>query len=281
MSFPGLASIPPGGHVDVFVNWTPQVALTPAQILAGQFFLHSCIRLRLSRVPGETYFANQDGDGQQENIDYFDATGATPGAPGTPHKAVIHLRNDSPSQSKEFVLDVLRDTLPAAWSVTLNNNHPVVKLAPGALVDIPVEIKQSRMEPVGTQHQIRVISFSRFTFTSTTHPLPHDEARQLGGVMMQVNVLQKTSVTCKVQGGIVVGQVTGLDPRDQKLTTYLAFVPLTKAGPGYKLGDRLTLGTSDNGAGIVRIPVQGHGTGVCLFAGTSHSVPSGSVPFTM
>ena len=59
--FPGLTSIPPGGHVDVYYNWTPNFPLTPAQIQAGHFYFHSCVRVRIDHVAGETFFANQDG----------------------------------------------------------------------------------------------------------------------------------------------------------------------------------------------------------------------------
>ena len=31
-TFPGLGLIPPGQTVDVYLNWTPNFALTPAQI---------------------------------------------------------------------------------------------------------------------------------------------------------------------------------------------------------------------------------------------------------
>jgi hypothetical protein len=66
----------------------------------------------------------QDGNGQQENIDYFQAgSQGSPGAPGAPNNGVVHLRNDSPSISKRFTLSVFRETLPDTWKVEINNPH--------------------------------------------------------------------------------------------------------------------------------------------------------------
>ena len=69
--FPQLAAVPAGGTVDVYVDWKPTVNLTPAQVAAGIFYLHSCLRVRIDPVQGETILANQDGDREQENVSYF------------------------------------------------------------------------------------------------------------------------------------------------------------------------------------------------------------------
>jgi hypothetical protein len=280
-SFPDLASIPPGGHVDVSINWTPNFPLTPQQIAAGQFFFHTCVRIRVSHVAGETFFANQDGDGQQENIEYFDATGSggSPGAPGAANKSVIHLRNDSPSQPKSFMLGVLRRTLPAGWDVSVNGGQNLVQLAPGAEKDIPVSIKQNVAEPIGSSHQVRIIASSIFSFTNPAHPTPHNEARQLGGVTIQANVVRKTKVTCRLQNGQVVGEVTGLDPRDMKEQARVAVVPVQQSGNRIRLSDRLVLAPLRGSKFTVKPPV--HGRGVCLYAGSAYSSASGSAPFGM
>jgi hypothetical protein len=280
-SFSGLTSIPPGGHVDVFLPWTPNFPLTPQQIADGQFFFHTCVRIRVSHVAGETFFANQDGDGQQENILYFDATGAggSPGAPGAANKTVIHLRNDSPSQPKSFMLGVLRNTLPPGWDVIVNGGQNLVQLAPGVEKDVPVSIKQNVAEPIGSSHQVKVIASSIFSFTNPAHPTPHDEARQLGGVTFEVNVVRKTKVTCRLQSGQVVGTVTGLDPRDQKEQASVAVVLVNQSGNSIRLSDHLVLAPLREGRFTVR--PREHGRGVCLYAGSTTSSASGSAPFGM
>jgi hypothetical protein len=280
-SFPGLASIAPGDHVDVFLNWTPNVALTPQQIAAGQFSFHSCVRIRVSHVAGETFFANQDGNGQQENIDYFDATGAggSPGAPGPANKSVIHLRNDSPAQPKAFLLGVLRSTLPAGWDVTINGGQNLVQLGPGQGKDVPVSIKQNVAEPIGSTHQVRIVASSMFTFTNPDHPTPHNEARELGGVTLQASVVRKTTVKCRAQGGRVIGEITGLDPRDNKEGLQVAVVQIQQSGSKIRLSSRLALGAVREGKFEAQSP--GHGRGVCLYAGSAYSSASGSAPFSM
>ena len=280
-SFPGLASIPPGGHVDVYLNWTPNITLTPQQIAAGQFFFHTCVRIRVSHVAGETFFANQDGNGQQENIDYFDATGAggSPGAPGPANQSVVRLRNDSPSQPKAFMLGVLRTTLPAGWDVSVNGGQNLVQLGPGQVKDVPVSIKQNVPEPVGSTHQVRIVSSSVFTFTNPSHPTPHNEARELGGVTVQASVLRKTTVRCRAQGGRVIGQITGLDPRDNEKLTQVAVVLIQQSGNNVRLSNRLVLGSVREGRFVVQAPA--HGRGVCLYAGSAYSSASGSAGFSM
>ncbi len=224
--FPGLASIPPGGSVDVYLEWTPNFTLTPQQIAQGIFAFHTCVRVRLSHVSGETFFANQDGDGQQENIDYFDATGAggAPGAPGPANGNIIHLRNDSPAVSKTFSLGLLRDTLPAGWSVAINGGAPVVTLGPNEERDIPVAIRQDVAEAVGSRHRIRVIASSQITFVNPDVPTPHDEARVLGGVTFEVGVVRKPTITCHAGSGSVTGLLSGVDPADTNLSVYVSTV---------------------------------------------------------
>jgi hypothetical protein len=217
--FPALALLQPGKSTDVYLEWTPNVTLTPQEIQEGQFFFHSCVRVRIDHVPGETFFANQDGDGQQENILYFDAgSPASPGAPGASSKTVIHLRNDSPAMAKEFFLSVEREHLPITWKVELNNGKPVVKLGPGQMKDVPVTITQTAHEPVGSRHTIQVFASSRATLKNESRPNDfHDEFETLGGVQFQVAVLRHPKIKCECQDGIVTGTITGLDPRDSEL----------------------------------------------------------------
>src|SRR5205823_8404784 len=41
--FPALASLATGASTNVYVNWTPAVILTPAQLLSKHFSFHSCV----------------------------------------------------------------------------------------------------------------------------------------------------------------------------------------------------------------------------------------------
>jgi hypothetical protein len=280
--FPGLASIPPGGHVDVYLNWTPNVTLTPAQIQAGRFFFHSCVRVRIDHVANENFFANQDGDGQQENIDYFDAGSASsPGAPGAASKDVIHLRNDSPASPKQFFLSVFREQLPGSWKVTVNGGNPVVNLGPGQVRDVPVVIKQTTTEAIGISHAIRVYASSRVTLHNDANPSDkHDAFMTLGGVQFKVAVLRHPILKCRsIGGGGVVGTLTGVKDGKTRLPVYVVglngkgrFIPRS-GGIGYAPG---TGGTFKARFGRDSPPFT---RGVCLFAGTTKDASAGSAIF--
>ena len=169
--------------------------------------------MRVDHAAGETFFANQDGDGQQENIDYFDAGSASsPGAPGAANADVIKLRNDSPSSSKEFVLSIYRESLPASWIATINNGNPVVTLGPGQEKNIPFKVKQTKPEAVGTTHSMRIYASSRVTFHHFGNPADaHNGYLTLGGVQVKVAVLRKPKLACRSIGNReVIGKLTGV-----------------------------------------------------------------------
>jgi hypothetical protein len=281
--FPGLASIPPGGSVDVYLDWTPTVQLTPAQIQAGRFAFHSCVRVRLDHVAGETFFANQDGDGQQENIDYFDAGSATtPGAPGAASSDVIHLRNDSPSSPKQFFLSIYRENPSASWTASVNGGNPVVSLGPGQVRDVPVTIKQTKKEPIGTTHSIRVYASSRVTLRSSVHPGDlHDAFMALGGVQFKMAVLRRPKLQCRsIGGGRVTGKLSGVSDAKQRLSVLVVGVD-----PKRRFILRATARAALPGKGGVFNVTFPRDTppfkqAVCLFAGTTleSSVGSGIFP---
>ena len=278
--FPALASIPPNGTVDVYINWTPNVALTPDQLAAGRFYFHSCVRVRIDHVPGETFFANQDGDGEQENIEYFDATSSgsgSPGSPGAPNKAMVHLRNDNMAASKTFSLSLLRESLPPSWKVSINGGNPLVTLAPGAMRDIPVEVQQTATEPIGARHQIKLLASSRMTFTSPLHKTPHTEIHPLSGVAFEVGVLRKTELFCKASPGMVIGEIKGLDPRDKAQRVYLTQVDVKGKLVHFGKGGRTTQ-VGEGGKFVFR-DVPNGGTAICLYAGSRTSTSAASKVF--
>src|SRR5262249_49840197 len=80
---PGLASIPPGGYVDVFFDYTPGFTPPPEQIVAGTSYSHAGWGVRTDRLAGETVIGNQDGADEQKNIDSFQAV--QPSSPSAFH----------------------------------------------------------------------------------------------------------------------------------------------------------------------------------------------------
>jgi hypothetical protein len=278
--FPGLALIAPGSSVDVYLEWTPQISLTPEQIAEGRFFFHSCLRVRLNHVPGETFFANQDGDGQQENIEYFQApTGG--GGSGSAQGSVIRLRNDSKIVPKEFHLNLLRDDLPSSWIVELNNGDPIVRLGPNEVRDIPLKLKQSPAEPAGSHHSARVIASNIVTLHNELDPNDvHNDPRPLGGVSVQFNVLHIPKLTCTFSSGHVRGTISGLDSTEQDAWVFIGGLkPSRKStesdfAPG--VGRLVRVGVSNGQGTFQSEPPDGAATGVCLFPGSKLSASTGS-----
>ncbi len=276
--FPGLALINPGQSVDVYYQWTPNFTLTPAQIQQGRFAFHTCVRVRLDHVAGETFFANQDGDGQQENIDYFQAGAqGSPGAPGPPDKAVVHLRNDSLAFPKEFFLTVLRERLPSTWKVVVNGGNPVVQLGPNQERDVPVTITQTKPEPIGSRHSIRVVASNRVSLKNQLRANDfHEEFKPLGGVQFQVAVLRHPKLACTCARGLVKGTIVGLDAKDEGTRVYVGGISAKgQFAPGVG-----TLAYVKNGRFTAQAPREAK-RGVCLYAGSLYSASAGSQIFTI
>jgi hypothetical protein len=280
--FPGLASIPAGGSVDVYLEWTPKVSLTPQQIMEGRFAFHTCIRVRLDHVAGETFFANQDGNGQQENIQYFQASSpGSPGAPGAANQGVVHLRNDDPVEAKEFSIGLIRETLPETWDVEINNGNPIVDLGPGEVADIPVVVTQTEQEEIGSQYSFRIIATSQITLSNEQRPDDvHNEWHPLGGVQMQVAVLRKTALECQTVGlGRVQGRLMGADTQSKPLSVLVVGID----NQGGFVPDQIAQGLVDPATGSFTASFPAGSPvprkGVCLFAGTTEETSSGSSIF--
>jgi len=294
--FPGLALIAPNGYTDVYYEWTPNFTLTPEQIIQGRFNFHTCVRVRLDHAVGETFFANQDGDGQQENIDHFQAIsggGGGPGAPGPPNRDTIRLRNDSRVASKQFALSVLRETLPSSWKVNVNDNNPVVTLAPNEVRDVPVVMTQTQREVVGTHYTMRVFASSEVTLHNASRPTDlHTDLHVLGGVQFQAAVLGKTSLACKSIGnGVVEGKLSGVAETGYKrlpievvgverVSGKVAFSRTVTYGYVGQSGGhfKAVFGAGVKTAGLPEV-IPKHA--VCLFAGTTNSTSAGSAIFAM
>jgi hypothetical protein len=210
--FAGLASIPPGGSTDVYFEWTPNVSLTPAQIAAGRFYFHSCVRIRMDHLPGEQVFGNQDGDGQQENIEYFEATQGPGAPPGQPYSGAIRLRNDDPVNPKHFDLNYKSD-VPPGWIVDVNGGSSGVDLSGGEIRDIPVKIQQTSARPYGSVYGVDVFASSLRLLVNDKNPADkHPEFQTLGGVRVEARVVAKTRLQCSARvvrdSVVVTGRLT-------------------------------------------------------------------------
>jgi hypothetical protein len=278
-TFPGLASIAGGSSTDVYFEWTPNATLTPAQIAAGTFYFHSCMRVRINHLGNETIFGNQDGDGQQENIEYFQAP-AGPGAPigGAPNTTLIHLRNDSMTIKKYFNLAYDRKQVPAGWNVTINGGHLGMDLLPNEVRDIPVVVTPTTTMPAGSVARVKVFASYFHLLVSDKNPKDqHPELKQLGGVTVEGHAVLKTHIKCEAtrKGGAVIFQGRLDLSKEAKLDKRSMTVMLAGAVPGKRKGEFVFLPRQ---TGHAQFAAQGQFKGVikrgefkyatCMFAGT-------------
>jgi hypothetical protein len=281
--FPGLASIPAGGHTDVYINWTPNATLTPEQQAAGIFYFHSCVRVRLDHLSNEIIFGNQDGNGQQENIDYFQAPAAGGGA-GAPYKTTIMLHNDDKLNAKSFMLSYEPQSVPAGWNVNINGGQLGVDLAPDEIRLIPVEINPLVPMPLGATAAVVIQASSLRLLVNNKNPSDvHPDFNVLGGVRVEGHAVAQTHVTCTATptaGGVsITGKLT-VDPPgtlDPHIPVFLAGLAPAGIDPSLFTA-QATLAADGTFSGT--ITRTGFNRAVCLFAGTDTlgSATSGYLP---
>jgi hypothetical protein len=223
-TFPGLASLSANSYTDVFVPWTPAVTLTPEQMSAGLFNFHSCIRVIIDTVAGETIVSNQDGIDEQENFGQFFTPPAGATSPAATIDYLVPLRNDDGLKPKSFNLDWEQD-MPAGWKVVVNGNDPTVNIPAGGLAMVPVSIMRTVPAAAGEVYSLTL----RATYL---HPLPSDlpgidpfnklpdihiEYKPLSAATLGVIVADPTKISVKPQrdpnGGVCVfGHIAPLPP---------------------------------------------------------------------
>jgi hypothetical protein len=278
-NFPDLASIPAGTSVDVYIEWTPNPTLTADQIAAGVFYFHSCLRIRIDHLGNETIFGNQDGDGQQENVDYFQAP-ASPGAPsgGAPNTTIVHLRNDSTVDKKFFNLGFDYKDVPSGWTVNVNNGNLGVELGPDERREIPVTITPTSPMSAGSVASLKLFATSFRLLTNDKDPNDkHPEYKELGGVLIEGHAVGKTTIRCRAERAgssvIFMGQLRL--PLGYKLDKGAATIMLTGATLGKKEGEVGFLPgqiahaeVQEDGSFRGEIPRGEFRIAACLFAGT-------------
>ncbi len=208
--FPTLASIPPGGVVDVYIDWTPNFPVSDEDLAAGRFYFHTCVRVKLDHVANETVFGNQDGDREQENINYFQAV--TNGGTTAVFEDVIRLRNDDLVNNKFFYLSYESD-LPPSWVLDINHGVMGIELGPDEVREIPIVIKPQGTAVVGSVFGVDVkASWLNMLVNDMDPKDKHPEMADLGGVRVESRVLLPVDIRCSAEnfGEIVVsGKMTG------------------------------------------------------------------------
>lgn len=203
-SFPDLANLAPGATTDVYIEWTPNFPLTDEQIAEGNFYFHTCVRVLIDAVAGETVLGNQDGDREQENINYFQAVEDDDGP--RVFDSFITLRNDDLINPKWFSLSY-SSTLPAAWVLDVNGGKQGVMLNPNETRQIPIIIKPQGPAAVGSIFGVDVRASYLKVFVSDLDPKDtHPADAELGGARVEARVLLPAHIECEAKdaGEIVV-----------------------------------------------------------------------------
>ncbi len=271
-NFPGLASISAGGSTDVYIDWTPNATLTPDQLAQGIFFFHSCVRIRVDHLSNEIIFGNQDGSGQQENIDYFQAPAQGGSSPGSPYKTTITMRNDDVVHPKSFMISYEPQSVPPGWIVVINNGQLSVDLAPNETRAIPVQIEPVTPMPLGSSAAVVIQASSLRLLTNNKNPNDkHPDFQTLGGVRVEGHAVATTHLTCSatpVPNGVsLTGKLTVDYPGqiDPKIPVYLTGQAPAGINPNlFASQARVSAEGSFTGT-ILR---TGFTKAACLYAGT-------------
>ena len=196
IDFPALASISPGSFVDVYVEWTPSFAIPEGELDDGLFSFHTCLRVKLDAVAGETVLGNQDGDREQENISTFQAPESDGGAAISES---FNLFNDDLVKPKFFFLNYESD-LPKDWELQINGGVLGIQLDPGEMRTIPVSIKPGSADALGSVHGVDIKASSLQLLENDLVPSDlHPEFTPLGGVRFEARTLRPPKITCKFE----------------------------------------------------------------------------------
>lgn len=233
-TFPALASLAPGAYTDVYIEWTPDVDLTIEMIKSGVFDFHTCVRVVIPAVFGESVYGNTDGDGEQENIFQFEATPLT----GVDFAHSFTLRNDDVTRPITYDL-ALASALPPNWTVDINDGVGTVVIPPNELITVPVTITAAGSAAIGSRFDVKIAAKHSIALENTLAD-PHDIAAryhggdiELGGVEFAVDVLKDTRTTCRAYGAgnriEVIGALDGFEGIHQAGTPLRAYAQVYDA----------------------------------------------------
>ena len=205
--FSTLASIPPGEFVDVYVLWTPVVDLS-GRPPVGRFNFHTCIRVKVRPTVGETLFVNQDGDGEQENIDVFEAvidpvaTSASVVLERETFLSNPYSDNRPPGGPRTFHM-IVRNDLPPGWSAIFGSGRSAYTLAPNELRRIPIRVI-SGPGPLAPGQFYSFHAEARTLVELTNPAIPpgramtgggHFTTISIGGATYMVHIVEATDLT--------------------------------------------------------------------------------------
>ena len=209
VTIPTLAA---GASQDVYVNWTPHVALTDAQIAEGHFNFHTCVQIKIDAVASEVVLTNQDGDGEQENFDHFEAVRDPVTHDFHVPDREFYLYNHfmqhnqftaAPSSSsglpKHFQLRI-KSNMPPDWSYEVAGGETELVVAPEEVRKVPVKVKVPPGTPTAKTFFLRVTAFEQGEIVNRMVPVTSPAYRHYGwhtvaGVVEAVQTVDPSTLT--------------------------------------------------------------------------------------
>lgn len=262
-----LARIEGQSYTDVYVNWTPDAALFPADA-RGRFRFHACIRVRLEvdeskdriRSNHTTTVGADSEPREQENIDYFEyAADLNSTDPVPVYNQSIRLRNFDLESPQIFDLSYTTE-LPESWTLVINGGMSTIGLEPGAAIDIPIFVQSNGEDvPPGTTYQTNIsANYQRVLTNEDDETDEHLDSALLGGVSFQTQVKSPTEMSLAVESGIgngiqVSGQVTSLITLiDDRTPPVLLFGTTKKGKPLPDTMNWLQLNSDGSFSGVLK-----------------------------
>ena len=169
VTVPSLAA---GGERDIYVNWTPHITLSEAEIQAGHFNFHSCVQVQIDPPAGDLVTTNKMA---QENFDHFEAVRdrithnySVPDRYffvannySMVHANITGAGGKSDADFSKPVQLRIKSELPNDWTYEVNGGTTEFTLAPHEVRQIPVKVKVPPSTPTARTFNLRVTAFAQ------------------------------------------------------------------------------------------------------------------------
>ncbi len=193
-----LPAIAAGGSATVYVNWTPTLTVTLAEIQAMHFQFHSCIQVIVKPTTGEIVTTNNSA---QENFQYFEAVAQGPAVGGLypmpKLNGSFNLTSDlAVGNLQQFSLQIVSH-LPKGWTYSVNGGTLTFPVIPTETLNIPVAITPAA-SVVGEIYNLRVEALTVRQLQSHGHTHPSWYAE--GGVNLGAHTVLPSELTVAATG---------------------------------------------------------------------------------
>ena len=216
-----IASLAAGNSASVFVDWTPTVTLTPAQIASKHFKFHSCIEVRI--VPAANEIITSDNQAQ-ENFDNFEAVLGIKKTYAPIHGQFFIHRPDAPV--KTFYLNV-KSELPKGWTYSVAGGQSAVTLGPNQTVEIPVDIQAPAGAKIGESYFVSAQALTLEQMNNVlvpkgwSAPKTHSFMELAGGVVLTARTVLPSALSLSAKAN-KSGVITARGRLTPAISTWIA-----------------------------------------------------------